>query len=56
MAFLKLILVLTLAALFLGLNIVVAAVIEPTDLASNEAFVTYFAVLKSAISEDNGIE
>ncbi|EUJ21132.1 hypothetical protein G161_03253 [Listeria monocytogenes FSL F6-684] len=56
MAFKKLILVLTMAALFLGLKIVVAAENEPTDLASNEAIVTNFADLKTAISEDNGID
>lgn len=44
------------AALFLGLKIVVAAENEPTDLASNEAIVTNFADLKTAISEDNGID
>lgn len=34
----------------------VAAENEPTDLASNEAIVTNFADLKTAISEDNGID
>lgn len=56
MAFKKLILVLTIAALFLGFKIVVAAENGSRDLASNEAIVTNFTELKTAISEDNGID
>ncbi|EIQ6628503.1 hypothetical protein LVN87_000078 [Listeria monocytogenes] len=56
MAFKKLILVLTIAALFLGFKIVVAAENGSRDLAPNEAIVTNFTELKTAISEDNGID
>lgn len=46
----------TIAALFLGFKIVVAAENGSRDLASNEAIVTNFTELKTAISEDNGID
>ncbi|MBC1567913.1 hypothetical protein HCJ20_03185 [Listeria sp. FSL L7-1425] len=56
MAFKKIIIVLTTAALFLGFKVVMAAENGSTDLAANEAIVTNFAELKKAISEDNGID
>ncbi|MBC1386152.1 hypothetical protein [Listeria innocua] len=56
MAFKKLIIVLTIAALFLSFNLVVDAETGSDNLAANEAVVTNFAELKAAISEDNGID
>ncbi|UHP10700.1 hypothetical protein LAX80_002630 [Listeria marthii] len=56
MVFKKIILVLTMAALFLGFKVVIAAENGNADLAANEAVVSNFAELKTAISEDNGID
>ncbi|EFR91710.1 putative secreted protein, partial [Listeria innocua FSL S4-378] len=56
MAFKKLMIVLTIAALFLSCNLVVDAETGSDNLAANEAVVTNFAELKAAISEDNGID
>ncbi|MBC2266574.1 hypothetical protein HCB38_01915 [Listeria sp. FSL L7-0083] len=56
MAFKKLMIVLTIAALFLSFNLVVDAETGSDNLAANEAVVTNFAELKAAISENNGID
>ncbi|MBC1348245.1 hypothetical protein HCX58_01165 [Listeria welshimeri] len=56
MALKKIILILTMVALFLSVKIVAQAETGNVNLESNEAVVTNFAELKQAISENNGID